>query len=156
MSNQTIDPRNMKKEKYDIEEFKKDSVFKVPEKYFDDLPMKIQGRISESPKEEVSLLGRMQWAMVATAAVVIFSVGIVFFQSPNESIETDLLAQVSTEDIIDYLSEEDVSSFEIASVVDVGSLLDEESLYLNYLEQDLSVEDLEPIYSEYDYSLDVL
>ncbi len=141
----------MKEENSHIENMKRENIHRVPEGYFEDLPMKIQSRIAEEPKT-VSFIPRMQLALYATAAVILISLSLVFFYKTEKPV--DYLAQVSTEDIVDYLQEENISSYEIASVIDVSELLEDES-YLEELE-DFSEEDLESIYSEYDYSIDVL
>lgn len=77
--------------------------FKVPENYFEGLPMAIQGRLSQSPAHPFSLYKKLALGTLslATVIIVLFTV----FKSKNIVTETSdqLLSAVSEKSLIAYL-----------------------------------------------------
>ncbi|MFY0626675.1 MAG: hypothetical protein JXR07_10280 [Reichenbachiella sp.] len=147
----------MEHKKFDIEKLPKSNLFKVPEQYFEELPTKIQEQITTPSQSSIFFDYKMQWIGSLTAAAIIIFVGIWFY--PNTNIqEVDLLADISSSEIIDYLDYEDISTYEIAYVIDVETLLSEgePNNYIDLSEEQLSDEELESIYTEYDFSTDIL
>ena len=73
----------MEKRKFQFNHLKKENIFKVPEGYFDDLPMRIQSRI-EKPKsiwENSTLSFSLKYALPAIAILLIAYFG--FLRSPS-------------------------------------------------------------------------
>lgn len=126
--------------------------FKVPEHYFEELPMRIQHRLATQRKP---LMERkvISWSLVTSVcAVVLFTINILW-QSQGSSAD-DILAQVSEEDLMEYIGELNLDHYDLASAFPqttrdfkLGSaqLLDE--LDIN----DFAIED---IIEEYDLELE--
>ncbi len=123
-----------------LDDINKENIHSVPDKYFDELPMRIQSRIA--PKDvrkgyDLSWLFSWKTAVPAFAAVLIV-VGIFIFGPDNNFGDPDkLLAQVETEDIIAYLDMtelsiddllEDIDPLEIDLMGIEGTYLPEEML----------------------------
>lgn len=146
-------------DKPDLENIKKDNIFKVPENYFEDLPMKIQSRIAEEskPQTQTSWISQHQLTWSLSAAMIVLVFGIMYFmgkpvvQSPEE-----ILAQVSTEDMVAYLEDSDLTVYDIVDAVDVNDLIDTEADHWEYLDEDISADELDEIYDDLDYSIEEL
>ena len=103
-----------------LEDIKKKNIYTVPDKYFDQLPTRIQSRVNE--KNPVSWLS-WNWSLtykLAAPAIAIILMVIYFGRTDNYSTQdTDtILAQVSTEDIIAYLEFTDITTDDIIENVD--------------------------------------
>ena len=103
-----------------LEDIKKKNIYTVPDKYFDQLPTRIQSRVNE--KHPVSWLS-WNWSLtykLAAPAIAIILIVIYFGRTDNYSYQdTDaILAQVSTEDIIAYLEFTDITTDDIIENVD--------------------------------------
>ena len=149
----------MKNKKIDIESLERKNIHQVPDGYFDGLPLKIQSRINEEKEISSSVLvSRMQLTWAMTAAVVIFLIGWFIYPQSNEVYTTDqLLAGIESEDLIEYLYEEDISTDEIIASINEEYLIDELStIETDMVDSELSDEDLESIYSELDYSTEIM
>ncbi|WP_456462275.1 hypothetical protein [Reichenbachiella sp.] len=146
------------KKKIDIESLERKSIHQVPDGYFEDLPLKIQTRINNQ-KEPTSpaFITRMQLVWSLSAAIAIFLIGWILYPQDTSPTAEQLLASIETEDLIDYLYEEDISTDEIIASVDENFFLEElEDLETEMINEDLSNEDLETIYSELDYSTEIM
>jgi len=112
-----------------LEDIKKENIYKVPERYFDELPMRIQNRISGKSESAPSMV--FNWTMAVKIAVPAFVLAIavsfgILFQSNNTTQDAEtLLAQVSTEDMIAYLQETDISVDEILNEIQFDEIADE-------------------------------
>ncbi len=92
-----------------LEEISKKNIFEVPDGYFDRLPLKIQAKV-ESAKPSTS--SSPSFALVFRYALPLVLVGIaayLFWPKPNQS-QDDLLASISTESLISFLNETDMST----------------------------------------------
>ena len=98
--------------KYKLDDIDKKQVFKVPEDYFEDLPVKIQQRISNERKNQRS--GVPAWSLAFTAAILLLATFIFIIPNGDPTAE-DLLAEVSQEDIVAYLDQIDLDEYDIAS-----------------------------------------
>jgi len=146
----------MDRTKSDLENIKRDNIFKVPEHYFDELPMKIQSRITEDSHPSPVFISKVQLAWSLAAAIVL-GFGLVFLLNQPATLDTEeMLAEVSTEEMIAYLETSEMTVFEMLEEVDVADLLDEGVDYWDYLEEDLSIEDIDQIYDEMDFYTDIL
>ncbi len=99
--------------KFDIESLKKDKeIFEVPEGYFDKLPSRIQARIKEEETTpQVVWVPRLAWA----APVLVIMLGFLYFYNATTSADSvdELLAQVSTDEMIAYLDLDEISEEEL-------------------------------------------
>ncbi len=111
---------------------KNKEVFKVPENYFDEFQARMSDLTGESSAEQFSTntnkgLASLKLAYAIPAFMVILVTAYLFFFNPEA--ETDLLAAVSTEDLIDYLEEDGVTEEELISYLDYDT--EELEIYSN-------------------------
>ncbi|WP_420581702.1 hypothetical protein [Reichenbachiella sp.] len=146
------------KKKIDIESLERNHIHQVPDGYFDELPLKIQSRINEEKRVSTSLfIPKMQVVWSLTAAVAIFLIGWFFYPQDSHPTTQQLLASIDSEDLIEYLYEEDISTDEILASVNESYLIEDlETLEKEMIDGDLSDDDLESIYSELDYSTEIM
>jgi len=90
-----------------LDDIPKKNIFEVPDGYFDRLPMKIQAR-AEITKETHSI---PVWNLAVRYALPIVIVGfaLVYFFKPRAHQTEELLAEVSNEHLVAYLSETDIN-----------------------------------------------
>ena len=100
--------------KYKLEDIDKKETFKVPEGYFEDLPMKIQQRISQEEKPQRFSIP--SWSL-ALAASLLLIVTFVFILPGNEPSAEELLAEVSQEELVEYLDQLELDEYDIASAI---------------------------------------
>ena len=133
--------------KYKLDDIEKKSAFKVPEGYFEDLPMRIQKRVeSESPQRSTFRLPSWSFAMAASVLLVI---SFVFIFNTSDQNANELLAEVPEADLIAYLDQVDVDIYDLASTFtgDSESLQFDELDMLNGL--DVEEGSLDSILEEY-------
>tara|TARA_R110000868_G_scaffold285803_1_gene546281 strand:- start:105 stop:683 length:579 start_codon:yes stop_codon:yes gene_type:complete len=136
--------------------------FEVPERYFEQLPSVIQNKTLESKKsKEVSFgFGRqhVKWVLIP-AAIAIFIVGRIFLFT--ESVETsnteELIAQVSSQDLIAYLEMSDLSTDEIINTVNFEEMdLEFENTESDMLDElNFSDEEMDDLLNEFSLETDV-
>jgi hypothetical protein len=102
-----------------LEDIPKKGVFKVPDGYFDELPSQIQTRIEQAkPVREQSFFYRYK-LHYALLAVAFLAVAIFLFTPKSSSADAEtLLAAVSTEDLISYLNESEITTDEVFNHID--------------------------------------
>lgn len=140
----------MGKQKFQINDLKKGNIFKVPESYFDDLPMRIQSRI-EKPKsiwEQPTLSFSLKFALPTIAIVLIAYFG--FLRSPSLPEYESILKEISTEEIVDYLAYSDITTDEMLDNFDLEILSMEifGSDDIIFEDEDIDDQDLIEIYEE--------
>ena len=116
-------PKNEnKKKRITLDQISKKNFQQVPEGYFDQLPSMIQTKIDEESKVKtpVFTIG-FNWQTAAIAAsvllILVFS-GVFNTVDSSRSVE-DILAEVSVDDIIDYLDYSEISTIEIVAELDI-------------------------------------
>lgn len=131
-----------------LEDIPKKEVFKVPDGYFDELPMIIQSRIA-GQKTEKAFMPAFSYALRYALPVVILGVIGYFWLGPGSqpSSAESILATIETEDLVAYLNETDITTDELLEGVqldanDVDQL--EGEIYTN----ELNDEDFEEILDE--------
>ena len=144
-----------------IEDINKENIFKVPDGYFDSLPLKIQTKI-QSAQEPVHIPIYRKSAFryaVSLAAMLLLAIFLFwnYFLTPTPE---KLLAQVPTEALISYLESSDISEDElltdINSSVLSGDLFNENDLDMDIDQPDLSNEDIDRILNTLDSTNDYL
>ncbi len=102
-----------------LEDIDKQNIHKVPDKYFEDLPLKIQSRIAEEsrPKTWVVTYG-LRYALPAILLLAI-TVYVIIKPSSTDNPE-QLLAQVSTEELITYLESSDITTEELVESLELS------------------------------------
>ncbi len=143
-----------------LEDLKKENVFKVPEGYFEDLPMRIQSRIQSGiPVERIPVFRRNVFKYaVSLAAMVLIVLVVLKFYTRQPSPEK-LLSQVPTEALISYLETSDITEDELFDNVNSsmmsGDLLNDNN-DLDFDSPGLSPDDINHILNSIDTTDDYL
>lgn len=109
----------MKNENIDIENLRKENVFKVPENYFHELPMRIQAQTSGKTRV-VSLISwskQRTWASIA-ACSIIGILGYFTLMPQQDSLGNESLAGVQNQEIENYLIQENINQSDVAEQID--------------------------------------
>lgn len=118
-----------------LEDIPKNNPFKVPDGYFDRLPGIIQARVAEKAEvKEAKPYFRyaFQYALPVMALVIIAVIYLV--PSTPQTVDT-MLATVSTEEILAYLEESEITTDELLENMDLNAEnveAIESELYLNF------------------------
>jgi hypothetical protein len=142
---------NIVKEKMKkLEDIPKKSIFEVPEGYFDRLPGIIQSRIAEKrPVRDP----QSYWVLslrYALPAIVLIAASIFVYQNyyGNQAIDAEsILASIDSQELVNYLDDDNVSMEEILDDVDVNEINPDE---LNTMELDISETDLLNLSEEFE------
>lgn len=142
--------------KFRIEDIDKRRVFtEPPEGYFDKLPGIIQSKTAHkerSSKSRVFFIRALKMVPVAALLILIaLYSGVISLKEDNPGFE-ELLSEVSSDDIIQYLEEIDISNEEILEEVDLTALSLEFEQIEDPLLETLDIEDeaLLQLYDEYE------
>jgi hypothetical protein len=111
-----------------LEDINKDNIFKVPDNYFEEFPDRLQQRIAESEKSKATpVIPIKRFIQVAAAAVILFFAIYGIMQVNNQPASIDqILSDISTEELIDYLVESDISTEELLADLDISILTSDE------------------------------
>jgi hypothetical protein len=130
-----------------LEDIPKKQVFDVPDGYFDKLTSTIQARVAEKESRGatafLSLPGVVRYAL---PALVLAAIGIFWFQNNTSQKDPEsILASVSTEDLVAYLNDSEISTDELmnAAGFDADDLDDIESEVYKLHFEDLDLEDMQ-------------
>lgn len=132
--------------KIDLDHIEKQLPFKSPDGYFDQLENKIQAEISaRRSKQNPSIYWK--WSLVPAVAMLIFISFYLIENSENQSAD-QLIAELSTNDIINYLETSELSEYELTEIT---IQYDDQMESLNPLEE-LNIEETEidELINEYD------
>ena len=102
--------------KHKLDDIDKKEAFKVPEGYFEDLPMRIQKRV-DSEKPAVRQLLMPKWGLALAASIALI-VTFVFVFNNNSPSPEDMLADISHDELVAYLEQMELDEYEIASAFD--------------------------------------
>ena len=111
---------------FKLENLPRENMFKVPDGYFDELPGIIQERITQKPVSsnwwEIYFTPANRWKVALVTAIV--ALVLVFsgvFNSNNfEGSVEEILAEVSLEDLIEYVEYSDITTDEILAELDLS------------------------------------
>ena len=101
--------------KHRIDDMDKKIDFKVPDGYFENLPLKIQQRI-EIEKKEAKTFTLPTWSYALAASALLIMAFVILFQNPSPSAEK-LLAEVSEEALIAYLDDIEIDEYDLVSAL---------------------------------------
>ena len=142
-----------------LEDIKKKNIYSVPDKYFDQLPTRIQARVNESkPVFSISWSRNLIYKIAAPTLVIIFIAFYFGIESNNfESNADTLLAQVGTDDLIAYLETTNLTTDEIIEEVDLSDL-DLDFYDEGPIMQDMNIsdEEMNTLFDEYGIEGDLL
>ena len=129
MSNEKMDKANNHKDlkkPLKLEDLPRENMFKVPDGYFDELPGIIQSRVSKKQAAshwwQIYFTPANGWKVaLATAIVVLVLVfGGIFDRNDINGSMDQLLADVSLEDLIEYVEYSNITTDEILAEVDLS------------------------------------
>lgn len=137
-----------------LEELEKKNIHSVPEGYFDRLPQIIQSKAVESKAKPATLRGygiALKYALPAVLIVVMSVYLLVRNDETQPLTPQELLAQVSTEEIVDYLADTDMTTDEILNSLDITEVsFDFDTESTNIINEELTPEELDELLNEYD------
>lgn len=105
-----------------LEDLNKDNIFKVPDNYFENFPDRLKKRIEEREKHKKVPMIRLRTIihMAAAAVILIFAIyGITSINKNNPSID-QLLSEISSEELVNYLLESEISTDEFLESLDAS------------------------------------
>lgn len=102
-----------------LDNIPKKEFFTTPEGYFDQLPAKIQSRISGAEKSKGGDLVLRYSVRFALPLMVVMAV-VIFYNSGDSDVET-ILASIETEELIQYLQESDMTTEDVLDNVEFSS-----------------------------------
>ncbi|MEO9873015.1 hypothetical protein [Ekhidna sp.] len=133
--------------KHSLDDIDKKKAFKVPEGYFEDLPLKIQQRISEETKPERFKIPSWSLAMAASMLVII---SLIFLFPRDKNSAEILLAEIPQDELLAYLEQVEFDVYDIVSVLgdDISTLEIEETDMLDGI--DMGDQTIDDVLLEYD------
>lgn len=142
-----------------LEDIKKKNIYTVPDRYFDQLPTRIQARVQDHKRVPFFAFN---WSLTYKVVLPALSLLLLVFYlssdpSANNGSAESLLAQVSTEDLVAYLETTEITSDEILESIDL-SITDLDITLDNPLVEDeeLSEESLQLLLDEYSIDEEIL
>jgi hypothetical protein len=134
-----------------LDDIPKNDIFKVPDGYFDTLPTIIQARVE---KKESAWLPAFRISLRYALPVLLVAVGILWFTRNSEptSSPEELLASISSNDLIEYIQEADMSTDDLLESIDY-TMINADSLDLNDSNVLLTDEDLNEVLTEFETEL---
>ena len=142
-----------------LEDIEKKNIYRVPDRYFDQLPMRIQSRVNaENPVNRFTF----SWKFVTKIAVPAFALVLILFyfgiNNSNTNLSSEqLLAMVDTEDIIAYLETTDITADEILEEIDLTMLdLDFSDEGAMMEDIDMDAEDMDVLFDEFGIDRELL
>lgn len=108
-----------------LEDINKTNIHKVPDGYFEELPQIIQARVNHGkPHRQRLVIASLQYALPVLLLLVVAIYWVLYTPTEPTVSAEELLAQVSTDELINYLDDSDMTTDEILANVDLGSLDD--------------------------------
>ena len=113
-----------------LEDIPKKNIFEVPEAYFERLPLRIQAKVETAP--QTHSLPVWNLALRYALPAVIAAVALVYYFKPTSYETEELLAEVSNEHLVAYLSESEINEHDLLEIVNFNeSDADSLSQHLN-------------------------
>ena len=134
-----------------LDEIPKKESFKVPDGYFDDLPMRIQAKIQQPESKLQWLLSNRFALRVALPIVVVVAVVSISIWNalPERGDVFTKLDTVPSEQLLVYLESEEITTEEI---IENASFTHSAIQSLNKSHEEISVEQLNEISKQYDFN----
>jgi hypothetical protein len=125
----------MDKKRIRLDDLKRETLFSVPEGYFDKLPQMIQSRIPAEPVRQplVSWSWRRSVGLVSAMALILVLVWVTVPERQG-SLGQEPLSGISDASIVSYLEEQDLSYYDLSEHKVVQKAFDTDSTVLNYLD----------------------
>ncbi len=102
-----------------LENIPKKQVFDVPDGYFEKLSSTIQTRVAEKESRRLTTFFALPVMIrYALPALVLVAIGVFWFQNDSQNDAESILASVSTEDLVAYLNDSEISTEELMNAAD--------------------------------------
>lgn len=110
-----IEDKAMKNEKFDLENIPRKNIFKVPDNYFEELPMRVQTQTSGKTKTVplVSWSKQRTWASIAACSTIAI-LGYFTLMPKQDSLGNEALSGVKNTEIVNYLIQENLNQTDVA------------------------------------------
>jgi hypothetical protein len=132
-----------------LNEIPKKDIFNVPDGYFDSLPSRIEQKLDDKSGGRIVPMNNRVWKFIgyaAAASVVLIAIVWFSLSTPDTNPSTEqLLASVSTEDLVIFLEGEDLDVKEIVDFV--PGVMEEDEV--DFLPFDLDEQDIQLLYEEF-------
>lgn len=139
-----------------LENIPKTNIFKVPDGYFEKLPLEIQDRVEKNNPVRAS---RPYFRYALQYAIPVFLIAIVSFfifrPSATPTVES-MLSSVSTDELVAYLAESNLTTDELLENFEFDAISIEAIEQEVYIDFELDSNDLDLLNSELDFDLDNL
>lgn len=95
-----------------LEDIPKHNYFEAPAGYFDSLPMQIQARVEKQEVDHTKTTARAAW-QYALPVLVLATIGMFWFANRSNKTSAEvLLANIETEELVNYLAEVELTYYE--------------------------------------------
>ncbi len=118
--------KGINKVSFKLDSIEKRNVYKVPDRYFDELQANIQAKVVEKkPFYKLPAFNLGLKLAIPTAFVIMFMIYSDFFKSEQLSVGSfdTILSEVTTEDLVAYLEDSDLSTQEIIDNVSFDDVI---------------------------------
>jgi hypothetical protein len=143
-----------------LEDINKDNIFKVPDNYFENFPERLQKRIEETEQQKKTPVIRLRTIInVAAAAIILMFVIYGITQINDNSTSVDqILSEISSDDLVNYLVESDMSTDEFLENLDMSVLAStEDPIIEEFIPSDpLDEETIDELLDEYEIEMQYL
>ncbi len=102
-----------------LEDISKRNIFEVPDGYFDKLPSKIQARIEQNQPER-SAFSVFSFSLRYAMPALVIGLAVYLIWPKTTSKGEDLLASVSTEHLVAFLNETDMSTEDLLEAANLN------------------------------------
>ena len=143
-----------------LEDINKDNIFKVPDNYFENFPERLQKRIDETEQQKKVPVIRLRPIIniAAAAVILIFAIyGITRINDKSASVD-QILSEISSEDLVNYLVESDMSTDEFLENLDMSVIAStEDPITDEFIPSDpLDEETIDELLDEYEIEMQYL
>ncbi len=143
-----------------LEDINKDNIFKVPDNYFENFPERLQKRIEETEQQKKTPVIRLRTIInVAAAAIILMFVIYGITQINDNSTSVDqILSEISSDDLVNYLVESDMSTDEFLESLDMSVIAStEDPITEEFIPSDpLDEETIDELLDEYEIEMQYL
>lgn len=114
----------MEKENFNLGNITKSTIFKVPDNYFNELPMRIQAQTANQVKVVplISWSKKRTWGSIA-ACTVVGILGYFTLMPKQDSLGVEALAGVQNQEIVNYLIQENLNQGDFAEQINDNKTL---------------------------------
>jgi len=143
-----------------LEDLNKDNIFKVPDNYFENFPDRLQKRIEEKENHKKVPVIRLRSIinMAAAAAILIFAIYGITKINDNKTSVDQLLSEISSEELVNYLVESEISTDEFLESLDVSIIASTEDPISDEFNpsESLDEETIDDLLDEYEIEMQYL